>query len=122
MYQRGLVRTVSGTNAMTMARAVSAGGRSSAAAKIGASERCEPWCFWRSAPRRWTAAMMGTRIAKVRQSPPSISTGRAKKAKPARVSQTTANSKAAAAGLSPDRRVSCRAGRMVIRSIVRDDS
>ena len=42
MYQRGRERTVSGTKAMTIASAVSAGGRSSAAAKIGASERCDP--------------------------------------------------------------------------------
>jgi hypothetical protein len=114
MYQRGRERTVSGTKAMTIASAVSAGDRRSAAAKIGASERCDPWCFWRSAPTRCTAAMIGTRMAKVSQSSRATTAGIAVRAKPAIVSQTTANSKAAAAGLSPERCGSCRAGRMTL--------
>jgi hypothetical protein len=69
----------------------------------------------RSTTTRCTAAMIGTRMAKVSQSSRAISAGIAVRAKPAMVNQTTANSKAAAAGLSPERSGSCRAGRMTLR-------
>jgi hypothetical protein len=101
MYQRGRERSHSGKNAIVIAIAASAGGRIRTAAKIGASDKCEPWCFCLSAPTRCTTAMSGRRMQKASRWSLVISSGQPTKATPATVSQTTANSRAAAAGLSP---------------------